>query len=252
MNLTTYGNKITRLPEERKTATVDGIRGYASSNYFIGEGKALYNWYMPKYAGVDPETGVALYWKDVKDANGNVTGEEKTDKYSEATEHLCGTALAPVYGGFGTNLTWKGLDVSVNFTYQIGGKVYDSTYASAMKLDNGHIFHADMLNAWSEDNKGSNIPRIQFNDTYTASQSDRFLTNASYLTLQDFTIGYSLPKQLIQSIGLTKVRLYVQGNNLWLWSKRQGLDPRQSISGETTAAYYSPIRTISGGVSVSF
>lgn len=252
LNLTTYGNKITRLPEERKTATVDGIRGYASGNYFIGEGKALYNWYMPKYAGVDPETGVALYWKDVKDANGNVTGEEKTDKYSEATEHLCGTALAPVYGGFGTNLTWKGLDVSVNFTYQIGGKVYDSTYASAMKLDNGHIFHADILNAWSEDNKGSNIPRIQFNDTYTASQSDRFLTNASYLTLQDFTIGYSLPKQLIQSIGLTKVRLYVQGNNLWLWSKRQGLDPRQSISGETTAAYYSPIRTISGGVSVSF
>ncbi len=77
--------------------------------------------------------------------------------------------------------------MSVNFTYQIGGKVYDSTYASAMKLDNGHIFHADMLNAWSEDNKGSNIPRIQFNDTYTASQSDRFLTNASYLTLQDFT-----------------------------------------------------------------
>lgn len=77
MNLTTYGNKITRLPEERKTATVDGIRGYASGNYFIGEGKALYNWYMPKYAGVDPETGVALYWKDVKDANGNVTGEEK-------------------------------------------------------------------------------------------------------------------------------------------------------------------------------
>jgi len=252
MNLTSYGNKITRLPNERKTTTVDGVQGYASSDYFIGEGKALYNWYMPKYAGVDHETGEALYWKDVKDANGNVTGQETTKNYSEATEHLCGTALAPVYGGFGTNLTWKGLDVSVNFTYQIGGKVYDSSYASSMKLDNGRIFHADMLDAWSEDNKGSNIPRIQFNDSYTASKSDRFLTNASYLTLQDATIGYSLPKQLIQSLGLTKVRFYVQGNNLWLWSKRQGLDPRQSIKGETTAAYYSPIRTISGGVSVSF
>ena len=252
LNMTTYNNKITRLPKERKTLTVDGVDGFASGNYFYGEGKSLYTWYMPKYAGVDHETGEALYWKDVKDANGNVTGQETTNNYNEATEHLCGTALPDLYGGFGTTLAWKGLDVSVNFTYQLGGKVYDSSYASAMSLDRGAVFHEDMLNAWSETNKNSNVPRIQYNDSYTASRSDRFLTSASYLTLQDFTFGYTLPTKWVKAAGLTKVRLYAQGNNLYLWAKRQGLDPRQSINGSTTAAYYSPIRTISGGITVSF
>lgn len=252
LNLTTYGNKITRLPEERRTMTVDGISGFSSGNYFYGEGKSIYTWYMPKYAGVDPETGEALYYKDVTDANGNVTGQEKTADYSEATEHLCGTALPDVYGGFGTSVSWKGLDASVNFTYQLGGKVFDSSYAESMELTRGRIFHEDMLNAWSETNKSSNIPRIQFNDSYTAATSDRFLTSGSYLCLQDFTVGYTLPKDWTFKIGLSKVRFYVQGNNLFLWSKRQGLDPRQSVTGETNATYYSPIRTVSGGISVSF
>ena len=260
LNMTAYNNKITRLPESSRTMTVDGSAGYSSSSWFFGEGESMYTWYMPQYAGVyydesnpnNPDNGKAAYWMDVTDAEGNVIGREKTVDYSEADYHLCGTALPDVYGGFGTSLNWKGLEVSVNFSYQIGGKVYDSTYAQEMAFTRGNAFHTDLLDAWTPENTGSNIPRLQYNDDYTASTSDRFLTDASYLCLQNFSVAYNLPKNWVSRIGLGNVRVYVTGDNLWTWSKRQGLDPRQSISGSITSAYYAPMRTISGGLSITF
>ena len=252
VNLTAYQNKITRLPAERRTLVVDGVEGYSSDNYFYGEGESMYNFYMKRYAGVDPATGEALYWKDVTDANGVVTGQEKTADYSKATFHLCGTALPDVYGGFGTSLSWKGFEVSVNFSYQIGGQVYDSTYASEMAGTRGAAFHTDLLNSWTPENTNTNVPRLQYNDSYTAATSDRFLTDASYLCLQNFNVAYNLPKKWLTSLGINNIRLYVTGDNLWTWSKRQGLDPRQSIAGSITSAYYAPMRTVSGGLSITF
>lgn len=252
VNFTAYKNEITSMPTENKTYTIDGVEGYSSGNYFYGEGESIYTFYLPKYAGVDPETGEALYWKDVTDENGNVTGQEKVTDPSTATMHLCGTALPDAYGGFGTRFSYKGFDFSADFTYQIGGQVYDSSYASAMGTSKGYQFHSDILNAWTPENPNTNIPRLQYNDQYTNYQSDRFLTSASYLCLQNVNIGYTLPSNLTSKIGISKLRVYVTGANLWLWSKRQGLDPRQSLSGGTSNAYYSPIRTISGGLTVTF
>ena len=252
VNFTAYKNEITSMPTENKTYTIDGVEGYSSGNYFYGEGEPIYTFYLPKYAGVDPETGEALYWKDVTDENGNVTGQEKVTDPSTATMHLCGTALPDAYGGFGTRFSYKGFDFSADFTYQIGGQVYDSSYASAMGTSKGYQFHSDILNAWTPENPNTNIPRLQYNDQYTNYTSDRFLTSASYLCLQNVNIGYTLPSNLTSKIGISKLRVYVTGANLWLWSKRQGLDPRQSLSGDTSNAYYSPIRTISGGLTVTF
>ena len=245
-NFTAYKNKITSMPEEKKAITVDGVRGYAGGGYFYGEGQPIYTWYMAKYAGVDKETGEALYYKDSEN------GETTTTNASEATMHLCGTALPDAYGGFGTSVSYKGFDFSMDFTYQLGGKIYDSSYASLMSISRGRSFHADLLDAWTPSNTSSDIPRIQYGDSYAAYTSDRFLVSGSYLSLQDVTLGYTLPRALCSKIGINKVRVYATGSNLWLWSKRQGLDPRQSITGATSNAYYSPIRTISGGITVTF
>ncbi len=251
-NFTAYSNKITYMPDENKNLTVDGVRGYSSGNQFYGEGEPIYTWYMPKYAGVDKETGEALYWKNKTDEEGNVTGKETTNTVSDASNYLCGSALPWAYGGFGTSFSYKGFDLSVDFTYQLGGKVYDSGYQSAMAGNKGSQFHTDLLDAWTPENTDTNVPRLQYGDTNTASTSDRFLTSASYLCLQDINLGYTLPVSLTSKAGISKVRVYVSGSNLWLWSKRQGLDPRQSISGGTSNAYYSPMRTISGGITVTF
>ena len=255
LNLTHYRNKITYLPEERKTMEVDGVKGYSSGNKYYGEGESLYTFYTYKYAGVNEE-GEALYYRNVKDENGNVVGQETVTNPSEADFHLCGTALPDVYGGFNTSLSYKGFDFSVDFAYQIGGQVYDSDYAMMMSSptaqNKGTAIHKDMFDAWTSENKSSNIPRFQYGDEYSAESSDRFLTSASYLSLQNINAGYTLPANICRIFGVEKLRIYMAADNVYLWSKRKGMDPRQSISGSTTASYYAPMRTISGGITLTF
>lgn len=255
-NMTYYKNKITRLPDERKTMTVDGVDGYSSGSYFYGEGESLYTWRVKRWAGVNPETGAARWWKNTTDADGNITGREMTENYSESDWYLCGTALPSVYGGFGTSVNAFGFDLSLDFTYQIGGKVYDNTYASLMSPSNasskGYALHKDVLNGWSPTNTGSSIPMVEYEDRYQASTSDRFLTSASYVALQNINFGYTIPAKITRKVQIDRLRVYFTAENVALWSKRKGLDPRQSLSGDITNAYYSPIRTLSGGVNITF
>ena len=255
LNMTHYKNKVTYLPEERKTMKVDGFEGYSSGNYFYGEDLPLYTFHMKKYAGVN-ENGESLFYRNVKDDKGNVIGRETTTSYSDGDYYLCGTALPDLYGGFGTSVRYKGFDFSIDFAYQIGGQVYDGDYAGMMASpqanSKGGAFHADLLNAWTHENSNSNIPRMQFGDVYSSSSSDRFLTDASYLSLQNINAGYTFPTDWTRKIGVEKIRLYFAADNIWVWSKRQGLDPRQSITGSVTNAYYAPIRTISGGLTLTF
>ena len=268
LNFTAYKNKITSMPAENKTLTVDGVDGYSSGNYFYGEGEPMYTWYLTKYAGIDHETGEPMFYKRVTepvlDADGNPTYDkdgnpitrtvnEKTTDSSKASQYLCGSALPWAYGGFGTSLTYKGFDFSIDFTYQLGGKVYDSSYASLMGMSSGgSSIHADLLNAWTPENKGSNIPRLVYGDMSFSAACDRWLESGSYLSLQNINLGYTLPSKWTTKFGVSKLRLYFSGSNLFVWSARQGLDPRQSISGGTSSAYYAPIRTLSGGITVTF
>lgn len=258
-NMTWYKNRITKLPDERKsTGIVYGKEGFSGSGIFYGEGLPMYTFVTKQYAGVDPETGKPMYWRQVRDKETGLQLPERetTTDYGSADQYLCGTALAPVYGGFSTSFEFKGFDLSASFNYQIGGQVMDSNYSSLMASPSGGNvgtnFHADLLKAWTPENPNSNIPRWQFGDKDFNSSSDRWLTNASYLSLENINFGYTLPKNIVSKLYLSKLRVYVAADNIWVWSKRQGLDPRQSFTGGTNNTYYSPMRTISGGLTVSF
>ena len=255
LNLTYLRNRIVKLPDTNKKMKVEGYEGSASGGYFQGEGLPMYTWYCYDWAGVNPETGEGMYWKDITDADGNVTGREKVTYKEDPTQYLNGTALNDVYGGFGTTLSFRDFDFSMDFAYGLGGKVMDSGYKSYMMTPNGSnmgsAFHADVLKAWTPENPNSDIPRWQFGDE-DISTSNRFLTSASYLSLQNINFGYTLPVKLTQKFFVQKLRVYFAAENVWLWSKRQGLDPRQSITGATTNAYYSPIRTFTGGLTLTF
>jgi TonB-linked SusC/RagA family outer membrane protein len=260
VNLTTQKNKIIRLPEERKTRKLSDTYGYSSGNHYFGEGKPLFTFMYIEYAGVN-EIGLPQYWKDITEGVGDdgfpiVIGRELVTNASDATDYLHGTALPDLFGGFGTTLNFRGFDFSVDFVYQIGGYVYDLDYANAMIVPEatrkGTAFHADLLNSWTPENNTSNIPRFQFNQQHTNVASSRFLTDASFLSLQNISLGYTVPRRITRMAGIESVRVYGVCDNIYLWSKRQGLDPRQTISGSTTAAYYAPIRTFSGGITLTF
>lgn len=258
-NLTYYKNKITMLPDERKTMKVLDIEngkevgGFSSGNYFYGEGLPIYSYHLKSYAGVD-ENGKALYWADVKKEDG--TTERQRVDYNNADYYVCGNALPKAYGGFGTRLDFYGFDFSVDFTYQLGGKVYDGNYQTLMTAPGqnhrGYAIHQDALDSWTAENQNGALPRWNYNEGNEGNTSDRWLVSASCLTLQNLNFGYSLPGTITRKIGIERVRLYLNCDNLYTWSKRKGLDPRQSITGESTNAYYAPMRTVSGGINVTF
>ena len=261
-NISYVKNKVLKLPEEIKTTTVEGHKGYVNIDgsfvskykYFVAEGLPLYSWYYPKYAGVDKETGEALYYKDILDEKGNVTGQETTKNYSEATDYLLGDAMPTFTGGLGTTVKFRNFDLSINTNFQIGGLVRDYTYQTLMHSGGGSTnWHVDMLNAWTPDNPNSNIPRLRYTEKYSQSGlSDRFIEDASYLNIQNINFGYTLPKNLVSRMGIQNMRVFFSGENLFYISARQGLDPRQQIAGYTNPEQYSPMRTISGGVSLTF
>lgn len=226
-----------------------------SGNKFVGEGLSLYTFYMPKYVGVDEE-GKAVWDKNILDDKGNIIGRETTTTYSEASDYLCGSAIPDLYGGFGTSIDFFGFDFGVNFTYQIGGLTYDGGYASMMGSPRsgttGTNIHRDIMKAWSSDNTSSDIPRWRYNDQYQNAESDRWLTDASYLNIQNLQLGYTIPAKLTKKFGVSRLRIYLACDNVWYWSKRDGLDPRQSFTGATGLAYYAPVRTVSGGINIQF
>ena len=250
MNFTHYRNKVVRLPETHKNINVEGYEGYASGNKFVGEGLPLNTFYTAKYAGVNKKNGLSTWYKTEED--GTVT---TTTNYSEATQYLCGDPIPDLYGGFGTSVSFYGVDLSVSFTYSVGGLTNDSGYATYMTPPGGSTganFHKDVLKAWTPENPDSDIPRFVYNDMNTNAASDRFLVPASYLNFQNAQIGYSLPESVVKKMKLSRLRVYVACDNIWYCSYRQGLDPRQSFSGDTSAESYSPVRTISGGINFTF
>ena len=241
-NLTHFKNEVLELAPELNGQLIDGGRIYR-------EGESMYQLYLPKYVGVNPETGESQ-WALTEP---NEAGETVTTSYSEASSNrfATGDILPKVYGGFGTSLTFHGFDFSIAFAYQLGGRILDYTYQSLMSTDaQGSAWHVDMLNAWTPENTNTNVPRMNVKDLYTSNLSDRWLTSSDYLSLQNITFGYTLPKSWTRKLQIDGIRLYFVADNVALWTARKGLDPRQGYVAADNV--YSPIRTISGGISLNF
>ncbi len=249
-NLTIPHNKIIKLDE---SLLDDDGYWWISTYQYRREGESMYQWALPKYAGVD-ENGVALYWAKDED-----TGEEyKTTKWADARDtnlwHT-GNCMPKGYGGFGTSVKAYGFDLSVQFAYQFGGRIYDNGYWYTMHpgTDLGQVWHKDILNAWTPENTSSNIPALYTSASldYADARSDRFLISSNYLSLNNLTIGYTLPTKLCRKLGINSIRVYGSGENIALWSKRKGMDPRQGYFSSTNRTY-APLRTFTGGLHVEF
>lgn len=243
-NATSIKNKINKLHPDLNGELIDGTRIYQ-------EGHSMYRMYLVEWAGVDPDNGLALY--NAKDANDDII---KTSDYSVAQNNKVGSQdlLPKLYGGFGTTVRYKDFDLSAQLSYQLGGKIYDSGYARLMHggiaSSAGTNWHNDIHQSWTPTNTKTDVPRVDANDKYANSTSTRFLTSSNYLSLNNITLGYTFPVDVAKDAYLSSLRIYVVADNVGLISARKGLDPRQSFTSATTAIY-TPIRTISGGISLT-
>jgi len=247
INATHFKNEILELPALYPD-------GYSDGRTWKEVGGSIYDLYYPVSAGTDSETGKAL-WRTYDPETGEYG---TTDSYAVASEKdnqaIHGSSLPDLNGGFNLSALAYGFDFSIGFTYQLGGKSFDTAYRRLMHAGDpgmaGSNFHKDILNAWTPDNTTSDIPAVSTLANQNSS-SDRFLTDATFLSLNNITVGYTFPKSLTQKLNVTSLRIFGVADNIKLWSKRQGFDPRQGYSG-TTGYVYSPIRTISAGVKIGF
>lgn len=255
-NATWMTNKILRLPDANRQdgIVVSGIRKYM-------EGHSIYDYFINEYLGVDPADGKAMYRLDRQshpdDTGLAATGERATytKNGDHAAKHFAGSALPKVYGGFSTDFTYKNFDLGINFAYQLGGLFYDGVYASLMSRDlaRGLAMHEDQYKAWRKPGDITDVPALDADSkNYATISSDRFLTSASALALKSVTLSYSFPKTVCTKLRLSGLRLSLGAENLFLLSKRRGMNPFAEYDGVTTYAGYAQARTLTTTLNVSF
>ncbi|GAB2780109.1 SusC/RagA family TonB-linked outer membrane protein [Salinimicrobium soli] len=252
LQASTLQNKITFLPDP----FVTGSKRWA-------EGRSRFDYYLYDYAGVDPDNGDALYYMYDEDPetgeNVPVLNEDgthaTTNDYNDANRAYVGASSVPdLIGSVKNSLSYKNFDLDFLFTYQLGGKILDYGYAAMMhEGEYGESLHPDALKAWRSPGDVTNVPRLENgNPNQSVSLSDRFLTDASYLSLRNVNLAYNLDENLRDQLGLDRLRVFVSGENLFMWAERTGLDPQYNLAGTPAGNDYNPNRVVSVGVNLAF
>lgn len=252
-NFSTLSNKITYLPS--------GPYNYSSSsaNYRLEEGKSLYEFYMPKNAGVNPENGNMQYW--IRDGE---NAWKKTEKFSDVTTNdyqWCGSSIPKAFGSITNNFKLKDFDLSMMWYASFGSKMFDYGWLEGTTIRNGVGVIQDQVEGkvWEKPGDNALFPRWSADDySSTRKTTDFYLFNNDYLRLRNLTIGYTVPRTLTQKLHLSFARLYVSGDNLFTFgpaSKRYS-DPETDLKGNNyngnPGGVQTARRVFMGGIQVSF
>lgn len=182
-----------------------------------------------------------------------------SDNGNFITARYIGKSMLPdLEGGIGMNLGVYGVNLNISCGYRIGGYGYDVAYKGMMDdTQVGRLgWHKDMLNAWTEWNKNSTIPSITNGQGGEASNvlisSTRFLTSNSYFSLNNISLSYDFPKELISKAYMKRLNIYISASNLAIATARKGYNPTVSFYGNSSLTNYSPLSSVVGGVKVEF
>ncbi|HEX7905006.1 MAG TPA: SusC/RagA family TonB-linked outer membrane protein [Chitinophagaceae bacterium] len=246
LNCTSLKNKITKLP---------GGNPITSGTKRLAEGKDIFAFYLRRWYGVDPTDGSGLFYAakgTTTDYRLNAKGDTLTFNPTNAAYDYAGTAIPKFFGSLSSTISVEDFSLSFLLNYQVGGKFYDGNYAGLMSISYGGSLHTDNLRAWKQPGDITDIPRLDINKTSQFnSQSDRFLIDASYLNVRNVTLSYKLPKSMLGKIGFDQAKIYVGGENLYIFSKRKGMNPAESFNG-TNSPVYVPNRLVNLGVNFTF
>ncbi|MBQ2248006.1 MAG: TonB-dependent receptor [Tidjanibacter sp.] len=234
-NISYNHNEITEL--------YNGVQEYERSgtNTKLKVGHPLGEFYINRYAGVNPANGDQLWY----DQKGNLTTELRDED-----KVLIGKSyIAPWQGGFGTAITWKGISLSTQFSW----------VADRWMLNNDRYFDESngrfatynqskrLLQRWQKPGDVTDIPR---HGEYTEFDS-RLLEDASFLRLKNVMLSYTLPSEVLENQNIFRgVRFYVQAQNLLTFTHFSGLDPEGTSN--IYAAQYPMARQFTFGLDVTF
>ena len=257
-----WSTNINLAMNKGKVTDIQGqiIEGGVSNMNRVEEGYNVGVFYTPEFAGVDPQTGDALFYKNTKLADGK-RDRSTTNKYSEAQRVVVGDPNPDLIFGFTNNFSYKGFDLSVFFNGVRGNQnnIYGmGRYSSASMLyeDNNT---ADQLRRWQKPGDITDIPQVRLYYTNGSQASSRYIVDGSYIRLRNVTFGYNVDSKSLRNLKIEKLRLYVSGQNLLTFTKYPYWDPEVNAdSFDSNIAkgndFYTPPqpRTLLVGVNVSF
>jgi TonB-linked SusC/RagA family outer membrane protein len=254
-NWSSLKNKVTYLPSGAFTWSE------RIATYKMQEGHSRFEFYMPKNAGIDPQTGSALFWRK------NTNGEwEKTNDFTKVTADdytWRGSALPKGYGAITNSFKYKNFDLSAMLYYSYGSVLLDYIYLERVTLRHGVGVIQDLVkDRWRKPGDNASLPRWSDDDySSTRKATDFWLFKNNYARLRNLNIGYSLPNNVISKLGISKARVYLSGDNLLTFgsAKRRYSDPETGTSGnnyngnsDTDNGFPGSRRVYMGGIQVSF
>ncbi|MBT8289754.1 MAG: TonB-dependent receptor [Muriicola sp.] len=251
LNLAINKNEVKALPDD-----ADIIR----DEKIVRVGEAVASFYMPEYAGVDPDNGDALFYLNTELPDGSLDRTTTSD-YGEASRRILGNPFPDVIAGMTNNIRYKNFDFSFTFQGQWGAQLYNAggIYQSA----NGDFFDnqtRDQLQRWQQPGDDTNVPQARLFGGNGTQLSSRYLEDSDFIRLRNLTLGYTLSQDLTENLGLDRIRVYFTGVNLLTitdfkgWDPESSFDALQSNSLFAGLGFYSPPqpRTLTLGFNVDF
>ena len=246
LNLTHNRNKIVTLDGDMKQS----IEG----SWFIHKVGLPYNsFYVKEFAGVDSQTGKALYYLNTQDEQGNYN-REKTDDASKAEAIPYKSADPKIAGGFTNILSYKWFDLGLTFTYSLGGYSFDKT-GTLIETDGSkeksYNLPAYALDRWQSPGDITDVPRFVLEQGAGPQNSSRYIHSTDHIRLKNLTLGFTLPGQWTQKALIENARIYFSGTNLLTWAKWKQYDPEVPVNGEVFCEAPA-MRTFNFGVEITF
>ncbi|MEX2369786.1 MAG: SusC/RagA family TonB-linked outer membrane protein [Bacteroidales bacterium] len=229
-NISSNTNKLRALSDKESVEEMVISRGVVSQILLVDGG--AFDWYMPKWLGVDPDNGDPLWEDIIYDENGKEIDRVATNNYNVAAQdyQVMGSPFPDFAGGFGTFLSYKGFSLNASFSYSVGNMIYHS---SRQEYDNDgenvSVNSLVLLDGWSRwENPGDDAthPEPVYGGNKNSNKySSRYLEDGSYLRLRNLTLGYDLPSALVRKINVHGLRINLTMDNLFTLTKYSGPDP---------------------------
>lgn len=247
---------VTKLYGGQNIIWYDPTGGDSRAKFIYQEGQSTLALYGREWAGVEDETGKNLWFlNNDQTPDLMVDGRPATYNYTKASEKIIGDVHPKLFGGLNTSVEWKGISLSLNFTYKIGGYTYDAVGRDV--TDDGYywerIISKDQYdNRWTPENKTAKYPmRIAIDLEDVNQRSTRHMHKADYLRLKGMTLAYNLPKNIVSKIKLANARVYFNGTNLFTMAAYDVYDPEVNEYG--TRGWEIPLgKTYTFGIDFTF
>ena len=241
-NLSHNKNKILKLAD---------LPWFVDGRYVRKEGYPFNTIYLREYAGVDPETGSALYYDNQQDENGNYTKNKVPDP-GQASPIPLKDITPTISGGFMNTFNYKFIDLSFNLSYSFGGYSYDN--ASYILQDDGYSVisnkSTEQRRRWQKPGDITDVPRFVYGNKKGGNyNSSRAIHSTDHIRLKSLILGLNAPKAWLQKLGIGNARIYFSGTNLLTWAAYDQYDPEMS---GVVGFYTPPLKTYAFGLELKF